>query len=192
MGGFTRHMTKRESEIRTENRYTWHPQGKKRCTRCETVYENIRDNFDIHHKRKDGTYGYSGPCKICLRDSRVDRLDRYKQDIGLYVKKLLPSLRCRAKKQKLKFDLALEDLVELWINQSGNCYYTNEPMNLQAKTEGRKAPHINFPSVDRLVPSNGYVKNNVAWCRYGVNRMKNMLSEQEFISFCKKVLENRN
>ena len=76
--GLTRKATNRELEIRNENRYTLHPQEKKRCTQCEIVYDDIETNFDIHHKQIDGRYGYSGQCKHCLQTIRADRKDRRK------------------------------------------------------------------------------------------------------------------
>jgi len=187
--GMTRKSTPRELEIRTENRYTLHPQGKKRCTKCETVYDTIPDNFDIHHRKPNGECSYSGQCKSCLSQIRGNRFDLYKTDVELYVKRLLPAVRCRAKEDELEFNLSAEYLAQLWRNQDGLCYYTGKPMNLQATTDDRRAPHVDFPSLDKLTPSAGYVEGNVVWTLYGVNRMKNNFTERQFIDFCKLVTE---
>jgi hypothetical protein len=63
-------------------------------------------------------------------------------------------------------------------------------MDLQAAPIGGKSPHINFPSVDKMVPSLGYVDGNVVWCLWGINRMKNNLSASEFVDFCNTVVEH--
>lgn len=188
--GITRKSTPRELEIRTENRCTLHPREKKRCTRCETVYDNIKENFDIHHKKDDGHYVYTGQCKLCLTKIREHRIAAYKTDITLYVKRLLPAIRCRAKEEGLEFDLTHDLLVQLWNQQQGKCYYTNKPMDLQATTDNSKSPHVNFPSVDKMVPSLGYVADNVVWCLWGINRMKNNLTTIEFVDFCNTVVEH--
>lgn len=187
--GMTRKSTPREMEIRTENRYTLHPQGKKRCTKCETVYDNIPDNYDIHHRKPNGEYSYAGQCKTCISSIREERAGRYKTDVTLYVRRLLPAIRCRAKEDGLDFDLTADHLVQLWREQSGLCYYTGMTMDLQATTGDRKSPHIDFPSIDKLDPASGYVVGNVAWCTWGINRMKNNLTRDQFISFCRTVSE---
>lgn len=187
--GMTRKSTLREMEIRTENRYILHPQGKKRCTKCETVYDNIPDNYDIHHRKPNGEYSYAGQCKRCIAKVRRDRVDRYKSDIELYTKRLIPAVRCRANRDGLEFNLTAEYLVKLWQEQDGKCYYTGNSMDLHAANENRRSPHIDFPSIDKLTPSLGYVEGNVVWTLYGVNRMKNNFTKDEFIDFCKLITE---
>jgi len=188
--GHTRSSTPRELEIRTENRYTLHPQDKKRCTKCEMLYVGIAANFDIHHKKVDGTVVYAGQCRTCLASVRAERTHRYKQDINLYVRRFLPAVRCRAKEEALQFDLDAEWLVEIWARQDGRCYYTNDLLDLSATTEKGSHPHLNFPSLDRRIPAEGYVKENVVWTSYGVNRMKNNLTDTQFIELCKTVTLN--
>jgi hypothetical protein len=184
-----RRPTLREFEIRTENRYTLHPQGKKRCTVCEMIYDNIIMNFDIHKKNKNGTTAYTGQCKHCMQKIRSNRNTLYRTQIDLYVRRLLPAIRCRAKEEGLDFDLTKQDLVDIWNLQNGFCYYTNQKLDLQAAKEHKKAPHINFPSVDKLTPHLGYVRSNIVWCLYGVNRMKNNFSKDQFVQFCKEVIK---
>jgi hypothetical protein len=43
-------------------------------------------------------------------------------------------------------------------------------------------------SLDRLNPSAGYMKGNVAFCRFFVNAMKGNLSEKEFYDLMKRIL----
>jgi hypothetical protein len=184
----TRTATPREFEIRTENRYTLHPLDKKRCTVCEIVYDGIVDHFDIHHLKLDGTYSYAGQCKQCLAAIRADRTMTYKSDISLYVKRLLPAVRCRAKEVGVEFNLTPNALIEQWNRQHGLCYYTHIPMDLQATSASGKAPHHDFPSLDRKTPKDGYTVNNVVWTTFAVNRMKNDLTDNLFVELCRKVL----
>ena len=165
-------------------------QKRKRCTRCEVVYDDIAANFDIHHTTTAGSVSYTGQCKSCLFHIRSERIQRYKRDISLYCRRLLPAIRCRVKEENTNFNLTLEFLVDLWNKQSGLCYYTRDSMDLTAVTEDKKSPHLEFPSLDRLTPNEGYTQGNVVWCTWGVNRMKNNLSKDQLILFCKKVIEH--
>jgi hypothetical protein len=77
-------------------------------------------------------------------------------------------------------------LVALFKRQLGMCYYTGRTMNL--------APLHADPdgvSLDRLTPSAGYMKGNVAFCAFSVNTMKGSLSEEEFYSRIELILRLR-
>ena len=185
----TRPSTPREREIGMENKWQLAPLDQKRCTRCEQVYQGIAENFDIHHKKKDGTYSYAGQCKTCLAAARAARSSHYKTDIALYTKRFMSATRCRAKQDGLDFDLTPDFLVDLWHQQEGKCYYSGREMDLLAATPTKTHPHVMFPSLDKKIPEKGYVQGNVCWTLYGVNRMKNDFTEQQFLEFCKIVTE---
>lgn len=183
-----RTATTRELEIRSNNRYHLHPLGKKQCTQCEEIYDNIQLNFNIHHKNKNGDYVYEGQCKACRAKYAALLKKRQKQDGNWYFQRLLSGVKCRAKKERVEFSLTSTDLQEAWEAQDGRCYYTNQPMDLMAHNEDRKSPHYNFPSLDRKIPNKGYIKENVVWTKWSVNRTKNNLTEKEFIEMCKGVV----
>ena len=186
--GITRNLTEREHIIRTENRYVLHPKGHKRCTQCEKVYDNIRLNFDIRRKNKDGTTAYEGGCKKCKASQREQRVIKQKLNIESYSRTFLASVRCRAQQCGVPFDLDVDFLVGLWNHQNGNCFYTGNQLDLSAKTKTGKSPHLNFPSLDRKVPDLGYTKDNVVWTSWGVNRMKSNLPHNQFIEFCHTIV----
>lgn len=177
-------MDKVSFELRTENRYILGPQNKKRCRKCEQVYDGIQKNFHIHKILKTGTTQYSSICKSCQSIRGKAHKDKLCETIETYVPYLLVHIKHRAKKDDIPFNLSLDHLVDIWNTQGGRCYYTNLYMDLLARTDKRNSPHRNFPSLDRKVPHLGYVDGNVAWTLYAVNRMKNDLSEHEFADFC--------
>lgn len=43
------------------------------------------------------------------------------------------------------------------------------------------------PSIDRLIPSKGYIKGNIVWCISAVNAFKSTLTEKEFIEKLSKI-----
>ena len=74
--------------------------------------------------------------------------------------------------------------------QKSKCYYTNEEISFENVIGDNKYPHLYQPSLDRKIPEKGYVKDNVVWCSYKLNRMKNDTPYDEFIDICRIVLEN--
>lgn len=91
------------------------------------------------------------------------------------------------KASNIASDLTVEYLVELYSQQNGCCYYSNEKM-VFGWIDG-KVQH-NTLSLDKLDPTKGYVKENVVWCSYLANTMKQDMNEQQFYNYMLKILEN--
>lgn len=180
-------MNAKQLRIRSENRYILHPQDKKRCSACEIVYNDIATNFDIHRKVND-VYQYEGKCKPCRQNYRRTLKKRIVTDTNWYFRKLICQIRHRAKSCDLQFNLTAHDLQTLWTVQDGKCFYTGEVMDFSANNGARRSPHIDFPSVDKVIPELGYVVNNIVLCKWGVNRMKNNLTKDQFVAFCRQVV----
>lgn len=82
-------------------------------------------------------------------------------------------------------DLTTEYLLDLYNQQQGKCYYSNELMIFGAK-QGKALP--NTASLDRLVPERGYTQGNVVWCTFFINTMKGGLTENDFYNLMQKIL----
>jgi len=52
-------------------------------------------------------------------------------------------------------------------------------------------PLPNSLSLDRLIPSEGYIQGNVVWCSYFINTMKGNLSEREFYDLMNTILNKK-
>jgi len=104
-------------------------------------------------------------------------------DIEFYIKRKTISIQAGARSKGIPFDLDESYLLELWRAQGGLCYYTKIPMN----GRGRGYAVWNSPSLDKMDPSLGYIKSNVAWCLYSVNSFKNELTEPQFAEVIKQV-----
>lgn len=78
------------------------------------------------------------------------------------VKSLLPTIKSRAKKQGVPFDLTEEDILI-----PDMCPVLGIPLS---KRGGKRTD--NTPSVDRIVPSLGYVKGNIKIISWRANRLK--------------------
>lgn len=173
--------------IRTLNNYL-KKKNSRLCSDCFVVYKNIKENFHIK-KYITNKYGkkiatYSSQCRKCRSIYTRQNKQRLLGSIETYSPRLVVCIRNRAKGAMLPFNLDANYLVDLWNSQEGNCYYTGLPMDLSAKTANSLSPHHNFPSIDKMIPELGYVKGNVVWTLWSINRMKNDLTSDRFLDLC--------
>lgn len=91
-------------------------------------------------------------------------------------KRLLITAKARAKKKDIKFDLDLQDIV---IPQK--CPVLDIPIILNKKQ--RMGP--NSPSLDRIIPSRGYVKGNVIVVSNRANLLKKDASIDELVKLAR-------
>lgn len=91
------------------------------------------------------------------------------------------SVKGRARKLGLPFNLELEDLVIPTV-----CPILGLPL---ARNTGQKRPAPNSPSVDRIDPTKGYVKGNVQVISQRANIMKNDANSEELRKFAEWVLK---
>jgi hypothetical protein len=176
----------------TENNTILYPKGLKRCKNCSTV--KSFSEFPIKNSaRKCAGLGsmLNANCKTCTNKRCAGIRARQRENPKWYCKSLAIQLKHRAKTQCVLYEPEVDGpyLFSLLEMQDYYCYYTGKFMDFMAHTEKRTHPHINYPSIDRLIPKKGYVRKNLVWCRYGINRMKNELTCSEFINFCRLVLD---
>lgn len=82
-------------------------------------------------------------------------------------------------------DLTEDYLYDLYKQQEGNCYYSGTKMRTEKK-------HPETLSIDKIVPKLGYVKGNVQWVCWAVNRAKGDMTERDFLSMCRAITGRRN
>lgn len=124
------------------------------------------------------------------RDSVVFK--GYKEMGGSY----LGNVRIRARKIKVDCDLDSRYLYYLYKNQEGKCalsgvsiIFNSAGIREYAGIKGRFCDGT--ASLDRINSSSGYIKGNVQWVHKDVNIMKNTMSDTEFISWCKIIVDNK-
>lgn len=90
----------------------------------------------------------------------------------------------RARNRKKLGNLTLDDLLNQWNKQNGICPYTG--INLKLPTY-KKNKHnlIELASLDRIDSNKLYEKGNVMFVSTPINYMKNSMTEQETIDYCK-------
>ena len=99
-------------------------------------------------------------------------------------------IKYAAKRRKIKFDITLQYVRDLFKQQKGRCAYTQQKLSF---IKGRRQSRTDSnASLDRIDSSKGYEEGNVQWVRKNVNLMKNELSHSEFVKICGLIWKNRN
>jgi hypothetical protein len=102
------------------------------------------------------------------------KVKEYVQTKRGHVGKLLANAKRRAKQKNLDFDLDLNYLESITTNE---CPIFKTPF-VWGRYRGRKK-FRETPSLDRIIPELGYVKNNVVFISHRANSIKNNATERE-------------
>jgi hypothetical protein len=96
--------------------------------------------------------------------------------------------RTRASKKGLPFELTRDDVMAMFEEQDGRCYYSG--LKLSVVKEDAFSTHDPLKmSLDCVDPSLGYVKDNVVWCAYCVNALKLKMSKESMIDVCRAIVK---
>lgn len=141
-------------------------------------------------------------CKACVLKrekskyqnmSEIDRLSYiYKQKKWIgenLVQSRVLAAKHRAIRKNIEFDLDIEYINNLLIIQDFKCKYSGQILETTYDNidDNENRVNKNIISIDRIDPSKGYVKNNIALVTGAINIMKNDLSEDEFIYIIKSI-----
>lgn len=85
-----------------------------------------------------------------------------------WIRTLVSNARYRAKSVDVPFNLTAEDMYLQWDQQGGDCYWFKVPMGVDPD----HLYHPCTPSLDRVVPDQGYVAGNVVWACLAANTAK--------------------
>jgi hypothetical protein len=88
--------------------------------------------------------------------------------------------RINAGKRGKEWGLVLSDLENIPLV----CHYTGIELTLEPNKN-------NTISLDRVDSSKGYIKGNVVFCLATINSMKYTLSQEDFYTICKLVVEHK-
>lgn len=100
-------------------------------------------------------------------------------------------IRYYANKRDKTFEVTQEFLWDLFVKQEAICSLTGLKLEfgdtIQEQNQGNTTA-----SLDRINSDLGYVVDNIQWVHKIVNVMKQDLSEEEFINYCKLVVDYDN
>ncbi len=97
------------------------------------------------------------------------------------------SVRIRARKKKLNFDIDIEYIWDLFISQNRKCLLTGLLIEFP-----KTCKDTYTASLDRIDSGRGYVKGNVQWVHRDINLMKRDYPLDKFIQLCKMVANHEN
>lgn len=89
------------------------------------------------------------------------------------------------KYRNLEFNLTIEYVENLFIQQKFKCALTNLDL-----TSGYKKISEITASLDRIDPLKGYIEGNVQWVHKDINQMKWDYTQEKFINYCKLVAKH--
>jgi hypothetical protein len=94
------------------------------------------------------------------------------------------SLKANATKRNIEWALSADYLWDLLVKSNHKCALSGLDISLGKLLDSKVDYHMKTASLDRIDNSKGYVKGNVQWLHKHVNIMKNIHSEDYFISLC--------
>ena len=142
-------------------------------------------HFKMGDKRDDGKIFLMYDNYVKDDGFRREKWVEYKSYHKFKIKNLMTKVRSRSKKQGIKSNLTREYLEEIFPKD-------NICPVLKLKMEwggGRKGSRTS-PSLDKINPTLGYVKDNVMWMCQRANSMKQDSSQDELKKFANWALKN--
>ena len=185
------------------------PPLEKQCSKCKQVLPI--DNFSRNPSTSDGI---RSSCKKCeakrreqwLKNGGEEKNRQYWKNGGKekkqsYIKAnpvkkitntLVSGARHRAKDKNIPFDIDL-DYVRSMVGENAelasHCPVFGIPLNWSCLRGNGNGPLPNSPSLDRIDPERGYVKNNVWIISFRANTIKNNATHEELKLVTKAVGE---
>ena len=139
-----------------------------KCSKCNKIKK--LNNFSWGRRAK---YPYQlSYCNSCKQQQQINNLNK---NIENFLIEKHRRLKQRALKMKINFNISRKYLLNLYNNQNGKCFYTGVKMKVEYGTGRSK----NSLSVDKIIPENGYIKNNVVLCCSRINTIKSDVSLDE-------------
>ncbi len=140
---------------------------------CQCGYECDRVVMDL----------VKGRTKMCVECSKKSKFRTSYKGVGelsgAHITRIKNGLVRRSK--TLTFEVSKEYLWRIFLKQNKKCALSGVDIDLSKRTA----------SLDRIDSSKSYIKGNVQWVHKVVNKMKMVLSQEEFINWC-KLITNHN
>ena len=151
--------------------------------KCDCGNETIVNTYNL-------TMNKSKSCG-CLRHQKAHNNKTFEEITGLY----WVSMKCHAKSRNIPFNITIQEGWEVFLEQDKKCRFTG--INLTHKKYiGKKSNskrdlyQSGNASLDRIDSSKGYTKDNVQWIYKPINKMKNKLSDKEFLQICRAIVKH--
>ena len=104
--------------------------------------------------------------------------NKHMLDYKWRMSKLLAMAKNRTSSKSIDFNLDVDYLINLYEKANGCCAITKRPFDLTRSSKGKVNPSA--PSIDRIVPSLGYIKGNIRIILYHLNVALSEFGQEEF------------
>lgn len=134
------------------------------------------------------TRGRSQSCGCLHKEILVkgvkQRIEKY-QDIRFT---FLTKVRRNAKLRNLECSITIEDIWDIYISQNKKCYFTDLDIGFH-DSKTHTGLLTSTASLDRIDSSRGYTKDNCCLVAKDINFMKQDLSVDKFLNYCKLIIK---
>jgi hypothetical protein len=123
----------------------------------------------------------------CLSVENIEKLKLISfKGVGRVSGSLFSTILSSARTREIEFNITAEFIWKLFLKQNAKCAISGLDIELTEKCSDLKG---NTASLDRIDSSLGYIEGNVQWVHKKINKMKNNLSDKEFIKICKQIAD---
>ena len=167
------------------------------CTKCKILKPNSDFVYSKDNRNTKGR-SYTTSCKSCrnlyskkLRENPTESFIKSKKEQSKKNKlnTVFLSSKGNAKKRGLEHNITKDYIEELYSLQNGLCYYTDKLMHIDLRDKNNNKDCV---SIDRIDSDKGYIFGNLVLCRWQVNRMKNDLSNIDFLQIISEINKKHN
>jgi hypothetical protein len=100
------------------------------------------------------------------------------------------NIRKGAAKRSHQFNISIKYAWKLFLKQEKKCSLSGVDIKFSRSSRGFQRGETTA-SLDRIDNSKGYIKGNVQWLHKNVNLMKQKMSQDELIGWCKLIVDYR-
>jgi hypothetical protein len=163
------------------------------CPKCK-IAKHPRE-FGVQYMKNDIVWSYRWlyECKECKKKRIANKRIYSRMTIQWAIQIIYKQILQSARQRNIACDLAEKDIQTMWDKQDGKCYYSNYSMMYNAVwwKEWTFSEKVKFQvSMDRKNNDLWYTKSNCVLCCTFINKMKNSLSDKEFLKVCEDVIGN--
>ena len=160
----------------------------KECKICEEILPFDRF-YTVKNKTDSSRVYYYNECKACRHIRDNARISSSPEKYFKHTFKALKHNRTKGFGNKhYKFNIAEEDLVDLWYEQEGLCALSGIALTHIKDGKGKKWTNA---TVDRIDPDIGYETSNIQLVCYRANLIKHDMTEEDLMFWVDAINEHR-
>ena len=158
-------------------------------------YAGVKGRDSIYNCRCDcglektvkGYYLKNGYSTQCVQCGHQNQIIKGRKLPNLFWR----NIQYNAFKRNIKFDLTIDQIVDMLKNQKHQCAISGLPIEF-AKSESQHLKGKTTVSIDRINPNGCYETSNIQLVHKTINYMKHILQNEEFVQMCECVVNFQN